>query len=398
MSEGTLRKDMEMGQQCTLINEESCYDGNVVLSKRYKASDMKSGKDASVLESRTVRARGRTWNDNIIWVKGNCLQRDDDELLDLRFRFVKQSVKSTVERKESLLDEVTEEETKLELVLGELGLSRKMKVESKSKKVAKAQSTRSMAGADEGIMQTRKRRRVEPLGVSEEKVAEGRSVSVDDLREVKERAKLAILQGKEDTSQMLRAAHAMAIGQLQVEAKANLDETAEEHDRLGRHLMMKGYSQVEVDAIKADTSAEEEEEEAKMLGVVDGLDGVSHQTVLDNQGDDVELPESGSEKVVKKISFRINDLESGLATEIETSKALLSAQAELQAELDASRVREDPALMCNGDFVEQFDKVKEANENRENLIELERMRQKFIGKHDELRVARENLSASKAAT
>ncbi|KAF6141124.1 hypothetical protein GIB67_006569 [Kingdonia uniflora] len=166
---------MERGQQNTLINLESCYDEKVVLPKRYKASEMESRKDASVLESRMARARGnkcqpherekinssslspnnrfttkdlknikserreirgtnqeffeedkrlkrakagRIWNDNIIWVKGNFLQRDDEELLDLRFRSVKQSVKSTVERKESLLDEVIEEETELELVMG----------------------------------------------------------------------------------------------------------------------------------------------------------------------------------------------------------------------------------------------------------------------------------------
>ncbi|KAF6157690.1 hypothetical protein GIB67_037263 [Kingdonia uniflora] len=80
----------------------------------------------------------RTWNDNIIWVKGECLQRDDKDLLNLRFRSVKQSLKSIVERKKSLLDEVAEQETALELVLGEHGMSRKKRVESKSKKVAKA--------------------------------------------------------------------------------------------------------------------------------------------------------------------------------------------------------------------------------------------------------------------
>ncbi|KAF6150378.1 hypothetical protein GIB67_034077 [Kingdonia uniflora] len=48
-----------------------------------------------------------------------------------------------------------------------------------------------------------KRRRVEPLGNSGDKVVEGRSASMDDLKEVKERAKLVILQGKEDTSQMV---------------------------------------------------------------------------------------------------------------------------------------------------------------------------------------------------
>ncbi|KAF6135505.1 hypothetical protein GIB67_015358 [Kingdonia uniflora] len=166
-----------------------------------------------------------------------------------------------------------------------------------------------------------KRKRVEPLGGSGEKVAEGRSISGDDLKVVEERARLAILQGKEDTNHMAKV-------------KTNFDETAEERDRLGHHLMLKGYSQEEVDAIKADTYAEEEEKEAEVLGVVDGLDGVSPQTVLDNQGDDVELPVDRSEKVVKEMSLRINDLESGLAREIETSKALLSAQAELQAKFE----------------------------------------------------------------
>ncbi|KAF6151322.1 hypothetical protein GIB67_040595 [Kingdonia uniflora] len=161
---------------------------------------------ASVTRSRFFdqNSAGRAWNDNIIWVKGNFLQRDNEELLDLRFRSVKQSVKSTVERKESLLDEVAEEETEVELVLWELGLSRKKRVESRSKKVVKAQSTRSMTGVDEGkrVMKG-KRRRVESLGESGEKVVEGRSASMVDLKEVKERARLVILQGKEDTSQMV---------------------------------------------------------------------------------------------------------------------------------------------------------------------------------------------------
>ncbi|KAF6137013.1 hypothetical protein GIB67_030777, partial [Kingdonia uniflora] len=306
-------------------------------------------------------------------------------------------VKSTVERKESLLDEVAEEETELELVLGELGLSRKKRLESRSKKIVKAQSTRSIMGVDKRKRQTSGEEvRAKTPG---EKFIEGRSASMDDLKEVEERVKLAILQGKEDASQMvarlvkriwldieeqesalkkaknklekslaraktdtlkevkqLKVVHAVVIGQLQVEAKANFNEIAEERDRLGRHLMLKGYSQEEVDAIKADTYAEEEEEEAKVLGVVDGLDGVSPQMVLDNQGNDFELPEGGSEKVVRDMSLRINDQESKLVRERKTSKALLSVQTELQ-----------------------------------------RIRQKFTGKDDEMRLARENLSASEAA-
>ncbi|KAF6135055.1 hypothetical protein GIB67_014104 [Kingdonia uniflora] len=223
-----------------------------------------------------------------------------------------------------------------------------------------------------------KRRRVEPSWVSREKVPEGRSAAVDDLKEVEERARLAVFYGEEDTSKMvarlvkriwlgikeekgelkkanielekelarskidtlkevrqLKASRAVTIGQLQLEIKANLDEMVEERDRLGHHSILKGYSEEEVDVIKADTYAEVEDEE-EAVGVVDGLDGVSRQTVLENQGDDVELPEGGSKKAAREMSLRIKDLESGLARERETAKALLSTQAEqLVEEKDA---------------------------------------------------------------
>ncbi|KAF6150964.1 hypothetical protein GIB67_026885, partial [Kingdonia uniflora] len=324
-----------------------------------------------------------------------------------------EGVKSKVERKESLLDEVAKEETELKLVLEGLGLSRKKRVDSRSNKVRKNWSTRSMAGVDEGkgnsaqpnpvkpskitlkYLKKRmlkalpasgttgscevakdKRRRVKTLGESGEKVAEGRSTVVDNLKEVEERARLAVLLEEEDTSKIvahlvkgiwlgveeekselkkvnvelkkelarsrtdalmevrqLKASHSVAIGQLQVETKANLDEMVEERDRLGHHLMLKGYSEKEVDAIKADTYYEEEdEEEVEVMGIVDGLDGVSSQMVLDNQGDDIKLLKCGTEKV----------------------------------ELDSSRSPEDDVLMCNREFMEQFDRMKEANESRED--------------------------------
>ncbi|KAF6141031.1 hypothetical protein GIB67_006476, partial [Kingdonia uniflora] len=34
---------------------------------------------------------GRPWNDNVIWMKSDCLQRDDEEPMELLFRTVKQS-------------------------------------------------------------------------------------------------------------------------------------------------------------------------------------------------------------------------------------------------------------------------------------------------------------------
>ncbi|KAF6148569.1 hypothetical protein GIB67_042528, partial [Kingdonia uniflora] len=244
-------------------------------------------------------------------------------------------VKSIVERKESLLDKVAKEETELELVLKGLGLSRKKRVDSRSNKVRKAQSTKSMMGVDEG-----KRQVVALLvkgiwlGIEEEK---------NELKKVNIELGKELARSRADTLKdvkQLRASHAVAIGQLQVEAKANLDEMAEKRDRLGLHLMLIGYSEEEVNAIKVDIYVEEEDEkEAEVVGIVDGLDGVSCQTVLDNQGDDVELTKDGSEKVVREVSLRINNLESGLARERETSKALISAQAELQVEEKDSEIK-----------------------------------------------------------
>ncbi|KAF6151022.1 hypothetical protein GIB67_016500 [Kingdonia uniflora] len=255
-------------------------------------------------------------------------------------------MKSKVERKESLLDEVVEEETELKLVLEGLGL---IALKYQKKWMLKALPASGTTGS--GEVTKDKRRRVEPSGESGEKVIEGRSATVDDLKEVEERSRLAVLQGEEDTSKMvarlvkgiwfgieeeksdlkktnaelekelarsrddalkkvspLKASHAMAIGPLQVETKANLEEMVEEHDRLGHHLMLKGYSEEEVDAIKADTYVEEE---------------------------DVEETEAA----VRKMSLRISDLESRLFREKETSKALLFMQMELQVKEKDSEIK-----------------------------------------------------------
>ncbi|KAF6151459.1 hypothetical protein GIB67_016271 [Kingdonia uniflora] len=368
----------------------------------------------------------------------------------------KWGVKSTVERKESQLDEVVEVETELELVLGELGLSRKKKVDSRSKKVLKTQSARSMTGVDEGKRQTSS----EDAGPNPSRTTETSSSA--QPKPVKP-SKVAQLFLKKRVLKTMPAPDAMKSGEAAKEKRRRVKSLGRRLLRyeplswmtlemrkgpgwrlstgrktrarwLGCHLMLKGYSQEEVDAIKADTYVEVEDEEEKVVGVVDGLDGASRQTVLNNQGDDVELPEGGSEKVAREMSLKINELESGLARERETSISLLSAQAELQVKLDTSRALEDHVLMYNWEFVEQFDRMKDLNENREDQYvkahfrleklnqviydltlqvlerfeehcrsdlqicrnDLGRIKQKIIEKDDELRAARENLSASKA--
>ncbi|KAF6162774.1 hypothetical protein GIB67_029043, partial [Kingdonia uniflora] len=38
-----------------------------------------------------LNSAGRPWNDNVIWVKCNCLQRTDEEPVKLLFKTIKQS-------------------------------------------------------------------------------------------------------------------------------------------------------------------------------------------------------------------------------------------------------------------------------------------------------------------
>ncbi|KAF6137018.1 hypothetical protein GIB67_030782, partial [Kingdonia uniflora] len=213
-------------------------------------------------------------------------------------------VKSTVERKESLLDEAAEEETELELVLAQPIPVKPSKVALKYPKkwMLKALPVSGTTGSGEVVKD--KRRRVEPSVEAGEKDTEGRSATVDDLKEVEERARPAVLQGEEDTNKMvarlvkgiwlgieeeksklkkvnaelekelarsrtaalkevrqLKASHTVEIGKLQEETKANLNEMVEERDKLVHHLMLKGYSEEEVDTIKANTYVEEEDKD-----------------------------------------------------------------------------------------------------------------------------------------
>ncbi|KAF6156457.1 hypothetical protein GIB67_001500 [Kingdonia uniflora] len=193
-----------------------------------------------------------------------------------------------------------------------------------------------------GEVAKEKRRRFEPLGESGIKVAEGRPAAVDDLKEVEERSRLVALHGEKDTSKMVdhlvkeiwlgieEEKFELKKGKIELEkklARASTDVLKEA--KLVCHLMLKGYSKEKVQAIKADTYVEEvDEDEVKIVGVVDVLDGVSHRTVLDNQGDDNKLPEADNEKV----------------------------------ELDSARSREDGVRECNREFAKELDRMREVKE------------------------------------
>ncbi|KAF6175192.1 hypothetical protein GIB67_022873 [Kingdonia uniflora] len=205
-------------------------------------------------------------------------------------------------------------------------------------KMLKRPSASGTTGSGE-VKGKEKRRKIKPSGKLGEKVAEERPAAEDDLKEGEERVRLAALHGDEDMNKML------GVEEEKSELKKAKIELEKKIARAKADAFKDGYSEDEVDAIKADTYVEEgddEEVEEVSAGVVNGLDGVSRQTVLDNQGDDTELLEGENEKAFERLK---------------------------------------------GQFEADFQNCRS---------ELERLKKKMIEKDNELKVAQEDLSASEA--
>ncbi|KAF6164775.1 hypothetical protein GIB67_041027 [Kingdonia uniflora] len=114
---------------------------------RTNAADSHSGveaTDGAYLSSSSSRpcffdlsSAGRVWNDNLLWVFGECLQRSDEEPLELNNRTITKEINCKVWRKESFIDAVFREGTELEAVLKELEISRFKRVTSMDDKLAR---------------------------------------------------------------------------------------------------------------------------------------------------------------------------------------------------------------------------------------------------------------------
>ncbi|KAF6134769.1 hypothetical protein GIB67_002170 [Kingdonia uniflora] len=100
-----------------------------------------------------LSSTGRVWNDNLLWVSGECLHRSDEEPLELNNRTITKGISCKVSRKESFIDIVAREGTELEAVLKELEISRFKRVASKDDKVRRSQAKRRMAGKTPGSME-----------------------------------------------------------------------------------------------------------------------------------------------------------------------------------------------------------------------------------------------------
>ncbi|KAF6153537.1 hypothetical protein GIB67_027404 [Kingdonia uniflora] len=95
-----------------------------------------------------LSSAGRVWNDNLLWVSGECLQQSDEEPLELNNKTI-----TEVSRKESFIDVVAREGAELEVVLKELEISRFKRVDNKDDKVRRSQAKRRLIGKAPGSME-----------------------------------------------------------------------------------------------------------------------------------------------------------------------------------------------------------------------------------------------------
>ncbi|KAF6166785.1 hypothetical protein GIB67_005661, partial [Kingdonia uniflora] len=96
---------------------------------------------------------GRVWIDNLLWVSGECLQRSDEEPLELNNITITKGISCKVLWKESFKDYVAKEGTELEVVLKKLGINRFKRVASKDDKVRRSQVKMRKAGKTSGSME-----------------------------------------------------------------------------------------------------------------------------------------------------------------------------------------------------------------------------------------------------
>ncbi|KAF6173102.1 hypothetical protein GIB67_004205 [Kingdonia uniflora] len=100
-----------------------------------------------------LSSAGRVWNDNLLWVSGECIQQSDEEPLELNNRTITKGINCKLSRKESLIDVVVREGTELDVVLKELEISWFKRVASKDGKVRRSQAKRRLVGKTSGSME-----------------------------------------------------------------------------------------------------------------------------------------------------------------------------------------------------------------------------------------------------
>ncbi|KAF6169771.1 hypothetical protein GIB67_018564 [Kingdonia uniflora] len=363
-----------------------------------------------------LSSAGRVWNDNLLWVFGECLQRSDEEPLELNNRTI-----TKVSRKESFIDAVAREGTELEAVLKELEISWFKRVASKDdKNLAKRKAVKrgvaphSMSSVS--IDDSSKRRMVISSTKSQEmleesdKIAEGADLRLRfeveaDLSEEQCRAKsrekmVAVMD--DEFMKFARTLKDVQLGSLDrsMELEKKISQLEGEKNQLEEKLtrekvdfQLERKKEKEAVALKLKQVRAENEAEAERLvtasaislnnhagklyrlrytkavltafseGNYDEIEIMDEEEVEEREGglNTAEKTDADNQETInqeiEKSRLRVVDLEGLLNVEKKSS-------AELYKELDTAREREEQTLLCNAEYAEEYEALISQYEDR----------------------------------
>ncbi|KAF6174685.1 hypothetical protein GIB67_008740 [Kingdonia uniflora] len=348
----------------------------------YRATD---GAHLSSSSSRTyffdLSSAGRVWNDNLLWVSGEYLQRSNEESLELNNRTITKGINCKVSRKESFIDIVAREDNELKAVLKELEISRFKRVASKDDKVRRSQAKRRLARKTLGSMEEKlstpelntplKLARLNEIPDGPVDMATISSIVVRNLakRKVVKRgvAPRSVTSASVDDNSKSTKVDGAGKDDLPARGGEKLvgrePDSGERSFRVGagerkgsccpkaegRKLYQLRYTKAKIMAFsegnyeEMEIIDEEEVEERK-----DGQN-VAEKTATDNQ--------ETINQEIESLCLRVVDLEGLLKVEKKSS-------AELQKELDVAREREEQTFLYNVEYAEEYEVLFSQYEDR----------------------------------
>ncbi|KAF6158360.1 hypothetical protein GIB67_022440 [Kingdonia uniflora] len=414
---------------CETLNERWAASGSEsrITAKdflEYYAVKYVTATDGAYLSSSSSRpcfldlsSSGRVWNDNLLWVSGECLQRSDEEPMKLNNRTI-----TKVSKKESFIDSVAKEGTELEVVLKKLGINMFKRVASKDDKltrlnqmpdgpvdmatmsstvvqnlakrkaVKRGAASRSATSNNVGDSSKRRKfaralRRVQ-LGLQDKSIKLERRISQlegeknqfeESLTREREDFQLELEKEREVVALKLKEIRAKSVA----EAERLVSASATSRNNLAGKLYQLRYTKAEILAFSEGNYEEKEitdEEEAEEME--DGLN-VAEKTVADNQ-------ETIDQKI-ESLCLRVVDLEGLLEVEKNSSADLQfrmfvyaysalrlklvswpvgqgrNGSLELtvmQKELDVAREREEHTFLYNVEYAEEYEDLTSQYEDR----------------------------------
>ncbi|KAF6141302.1 hypothetical protein GIB67_024386 [Kingdonia uniflora] len=317
---------------------------------------------------------GRVWNDNLLWVSGECLQRSDEEPLKLNNRTI-----TKVLRKESFIDVVAREGTELEAVLKELEISRFKRVASKDNKLVRLNEIPDrpvdMATVSSTVVRNLAKRKAVKRGVA------SRYVMSDSVDDSSKRRKVTY---PTNSQVVLEESDKIAEGtdsRLYFEVEASLLEEqsrAKAHEKMAS-IMDDEFKKLELERereaaalklkeVRAESVAEAERLVTASVTSQNNLAGKLYQLRY-TMAEIMAFSEGNYEENKIMDEEEVEEMEAGL--NVSEKIAVNNHETINQKELDVAREREEQTLLYNTEYAEEYEAlISQYEDQLDNNVEL----------------------------